>query len=185
LDVGLALADSFGARCRNLLSKAKGVTVDDLSYPECTRVLFESEILGEAVFRGLVAEAKNPRERYHLGTLLQLETETKARLRPLLYKHGVSLDEEVDFSLLDIVGTTYKESTWPEFAAANIPILEDFIRRFEAIAKIGDEDDRDILDSMVRHEASILRWATMESAGRTDGSLDDVIEQLVWPLDRL
>lgn len=148
-------------------------------------MLFESEILGEAVFRALVAEAKNPRERYHLGTLLQLETETKARLRPLLYKHGVSLDEEMDFSLLDIVSTTYRDSTWPEFAAANIPVLEDFISRFEAIAKIGDDEDRDILDSMVRHESSILRWATMESEGRTDGSLDDVIEQLVWPLPGL
>lgn len=156
--------------------------MDSLSYPECTRVLFESEILGEAVFRALVAEARSGRERYHLGTLLQLETETKARLQPLLYKHGVSLDEEMDLSLLDIAVATYKESTWPEFTAANIPIVEDFISRFEAIVKVGDDADRDILDSMVRHETSILRWATMESEGRIDGSLDDIIEQLVWPL---
>src|SRR3974390_3287807 len=122
-----------------------GDPVDTLSYPDCTRVLYESEILGEAVFRALVLEAKNPRERYHLGTLLQLETETKARLRPLLYKHGVSLDEGMDLSLLDIAVPTYRDLTWPEFAAANIPIIEDFIGRFEAIVKIGDDADREIL----------------------------------------
>ena len=78
--------------------------------------------------------------------------------------------------------TTYRESTWAEFVGANIPMLADFINRFEAIVKIGADADRDILNSMVRHEMSILRWATMESEGRTDGSLDDVVDQLVWPL---
>ena len=34
----------------------------------------------------------------------------------------------------------------------------------------------------VRHEASILRWAQMERDGNTDGSLDDVIAQLSYPL---
>jgi len=38
------------------------------------------------------------------------------------------------------------------------------------------------LESMVRHEASILRWATMERDGDTDGSLDDVTAQLSYPL---
>ena len=35
---------------------------------------------------------------------------------------------------------------------------------------------------MVDHEASILRWVTMESDGVTKGSLDDVIAQLQYPL---
>jgi hypothetical protein len=37
--------------------------------------------------------AKNEREKYHFGTLLQLETETKARLRPFLVRHGLEVDE--------------------------------------------------------------------------------------------
>jgi hypothetical protein len=60
--------------------------VEDLSYPACTRALYESEILGETLILALVQEAKTPRDRYHLGTLLQLESETMARLRPLLFK---------------------------------------------------------------------------------------------------
>jgi hypothetical protein len=156
--------------------------VENLSYPACTRELYESEILGETLFLALVAEAKGPRDRYHLGTLLQLESETKARLRPLLYKHGVSLDQVADLSLVDTAIELYRDVSWPEFAALNVPVVEDFLARFETIAQIGDEADHEILESMVRHEASILRWATMERDGVVDGSLDDVIAQLNYPL---
>jgi hypothetical protein len=156
--------------------------VENLSYPACTRELYESEIIGETLFLALVAEAKSSRDRYHLGTLLQLESETKARIRPLLYKHGVPLDEEADLSLVDIAIEAYRALSWQEFAALNVPVVEDFLARFETIAKIGDEVDREILEFMVRHETSILRWATMERDGVVDGSLDDILAQLNYPL---
>jgi hypothetical protein len=156
--------------------------VENLPYPACTRELYESEILGETLFLALLQEAKSPRDRYHLGTLLQLESETKARLRPLLFKHGVSLDEVADLSLIELAIGAYRDMSWQEFAGLNVPVVEGFLARFEAIAKIGDEADHEILESMVRHEASILRWATMERDSNVDGSLDDVIAQLNYPL---
>jgi hypothetical protein len=156
--------------------------VEDLSYPACTRQLYESEILGETLFLALVQEAKTPRDRYHLGTLLQLESETKARLRPLLFKHGVSLDEAADLSLVELAIGAYRDMAWRDFVGLNVPIVEDFLAKFEAIVKVGDEADRDILESMVRHEAAILRWATMERDGIVDGSLDAVIAQLHYPM---
>jgi hypothetical protein len=156
--------------------------VENLPYPACTRELYESEILGETLFLALLQEAKSPRDRYHLGTLLQLESETKARLRPLLFKHGVSLDEVADLSLIELAIGAYRDMSWQEFAELNVPVVEGFLARFEAIAKIGDEADHEILESMVRHEASILRWATMERDSNVDGSLDDVIAQLNYPL---
>jgi hypothetical protein len=156
--------------------------VEDLSYPACTRELYESEILGETLFLTLIQEAKSPRDRYHLGTLLQLESETKARLRPLLFKHGLSLDEVTDLSLIELAVGAYRDMSWQEFAGLNVPVVEEFLARFEAIVKVGDDVDHEILESMVRHEASILRWATMERDGNIDGSLDDVIAQLNYPL---
>jgi hypothetical protein len=72
--------------------------------------------------------------------------------------------------------------SWQDFAALNVPVVEDFLARFKAIAELGDEVDREILESMVRHEASILRWATMERDGNIDGSLDDITAQLNYPL---
>jgi hypothetical protein len=160
----------------------RGAAVEDLSYPACTRVLLESEILGEILFLALVQEAKSPRDRYHLGTLLQLESETKARLRPLLFMHGVSLDEEVDLSLVELAIVAYRDMSWQEFAGLNVPVVEGFLAQFEAIVKVGDDADREILESMVRHEAAILKWATMERDGNVDGSLDDIVAQLNYPL---
>jgi hypothetical protein len=156
--------------------------VEEPQYPACTRELYESEILGEAVFLALVGAAKSARDRYHFGTLLQLESETKARLRPLLFKHQVSLDEAMDLSLVDFAVAAYGEMTSQEYAAMNIPILEEFLARFRAIVEVGDDADREVLESMVRHEAAIVRWATMESDGEADGSLDDIIAQLNYPL---
>jgi hypothetical protein len=159
--------------------------MEEILYPECTRELYESEILGEALFLALVDVAKSPRDRYHFGTLLQLESETKARLRPLLFKHGVSLDETMDLSLVELAVGAYKKMTSQEFAAVNVPVLEEFLARFDAIVKAGDEADREILESMVRHEAAIVRWATMERDGESDGSLDEIIAQLNYPLPQL
>ncbi len=156
--------------------------MENLSYPSCTRELYESEILGETLFLALVQEAKTPRDRYHLGTLLQLESETKARLRPLLFKHGVSLGEMADLSLVELAIGAYRDLEWQDFAGVNVPVVEDFLARFEAIVEVGDEADREILESMVRHEAAILRWATMERDGVVEGSLDDILAQLHYPL---
>jgi hypothetical protein len=152
------------------------------AYPACIRDLYESEILGEAVFLALVTIARNPREKYQLGTLLQLETETKARLRPFLFRHGISLDETMDLAGVAVVIEGYQALSWPEFAAANVPVVQGFLSRFEAILKLGPSEDKRTLQSMVDHEGSILRWARMESDGITEGSLDDVIAQLQYPL---
>lgn len=156
--------------------------MEERVYPACTRELYESEIVGEQIFLALVAQAKSPRERYHFATLLQLESETKARLRPLLYRHGVSLDEGADRSLVDLAVAAHRDATWRDFMALNVSVVSDFLARFEAIAQIGDAEDTEVLESMIAHEAAILRWVTMESAGETEGSLDEVVAQLRFPV---
>jgi hypothetical protein len=154
----------------------------DDSYPGCVRELYESEIFGEAFALRLLEVAKSDRDRYQLGTLLQLETETKARLRPLLQKYAISLSEQMDLGSLDEVVSAYQAIGWREFAAAMKPTAQSYLSRFEEIAAIGPEEDRSILEGMIRHEASILRWLTLESEGPNTSSLDDMIAQLSYPL---
>ncbi len=154
-------------------------TVD---YPACLRDLIESEIFGEAVSLALLAVAKTDRDRYHFATLLQLETETKARLRPLLYRHGVSLSEEMPLEHIDGIVQGYLDSTWEDFAAANIDVVNGFLGRFQEIVAAGPSEDREILESMIRHEKAILRWFEMESRGNTEGSLDAILGELQHPL---
>ncbi len=154
-------------------------TVD---YPACLRDLIESEIFGEAVSLALLQVAKTDRDRYHFATLLQLETETKARLRPLLYGHGVSLSEEMPLEHIDGIVQGYLDGTWEDFAAANVDVVKGFLARFEEIVAAGPAEDREILESMVRHEKAILRWFEMESQGNTGGSLDGILGELQHPL---
>jgi hypothetical protein len=153
-----------------------------LSYPECIRELYESEIMGEALTLALVAASRNDRESYHNATLLQLETETKAGLRPFLFKSSISLSEEVDLSLAEETVAGYRNGMWLEFMQGSIPIVQQFLDRFKEIAVAGPAEDQDVLQSMIRHEAAMLRWMEMEAAGKREGSLNAVIEQQKFPI---
>lgn len=153
-----------------------------VDYPACLRDLIESEIFGEAVSRAIWEVAKNDRERYHFATLMQLETETKARLRPLLYKHGVSLSEQAPTEQIAEIVEAYLNSSWEEFAGFNKEVVLGFLARFKEIAEAGPDEDKEILHSMIRHEKAILKWFDMESRGETEGSLDAIIDELQYPL---
>ena len=151
-------------------------------YPACLRDLIESEIFGKAVSLALLHVARTDRDRFHFATLLQLETETKARLRPLLYRHSVPLSEQVPTEQVEEVVQGYLTSNWEDFAAANVEVVQNFLSRFRQIAAEGPVEDREILSSMVRHESAILRWFEMESRGEKEGSLDAIIEELQYPI---
>src|SRR5215208_1928140 len=78
-------------RCQKRRHQTQGGSkVPSIAYPGCIRRLYESEVNGEAIYCALLKVARSERERYHLATLLQLETETKAWLQPFLFKHRVA-----------------------------------------------------------------------------------------------
>jgi len=163
----------------------KGEKMNTLAYPACIRELYESEIFGEASALALIDAAKNERDRYCFGTLLQLETETKARLRPFLARHGIRLTEDMDLSEVEgMVGAYKATSSLREFAGTIKPAIQHYLSRFQEIAQAGPAEDRDVLESMVRHESAILKWLTMESEGNLRGSLDDMIRELQYPLPK-
>ena len=156
--------------------------MSDLDYPACINEFYQSEVLGEAAFLALMKRAKNERDKYHFGTLLQLETETKARLRPFLFKHGLDFDEsggggETVSGLLVL----YQQSDWLDFLAQLKPMVDQFLDRFREIAAGGPVEDRDILESMVRHEESFVHWIEKEAAGE-EGGLDVAVSQIQYPL---
>lgn len=156
--------------------------MSDSEYPNCIRELYESEILGEAMALALLDAAKTDRDYYHIATLLQLETETKARLRPLLCKYGLPLSEEMDTTQAATAAAAYAGSSFSEFAALMKPAIESFVARFREIELLGPPEDRKMLQSMVRHESAILRWIELESEGPSDESLDGIIAELHYPL---
>jgi hypothetical protein len=156
--------------------------MNDLDYPTCINELYQSEVLGEAAFLALMKAAKNEREKYHFGTLLQLETETKARLRPFLFRHGLDLDEpQGDGETVAGFLALYQQREWLDFLAQLKPMIDQFLARFREIAEVGPAEDKDILESMIRHEESFVHWIEKETTGE-EGALDVAISQLQYPL---
>ena len=153
----------------------------ETEYPACINELYQSEVLGEKAFLALVNIAKTTREKYHIGTVLQLETETKARLRPFMLKHGFDLEEEGDSEMVGPIVAAYQENSWLDFLAGLSPLVNQFLARFEEIAAAGPAEDRDVLQSMITHEAAFVSWIDKEINGE-EGSLDAIICQLQYPL---
>jgi hypothetical protein len=150
-------------------------------YPGCITELYQSEVLGEKAFLALINIANNDREKYHIGTVLQLETETKARLRPFMLKHGFDLVENPGAELVDQIVTAYRENDWLDFLTGLRPLVDDFVARFKEIALAGPAEDQEILQSMVAHEEAFVSWIEKEAAGEAD-SLGAIISQLQYPL---
>jgi len=156
--------------------------MNDLEYPACINELYQSEVIGEAAFLALIKAARNERDKYHFATLLQLETETKARLRPLLFRPGLELDESQG-GAEQVAGifALYSDNSWREFLIQLKPMIEQVIGRFEEIAAAGPDEDQDILRSMVRHEESYMHWIEKETADK-EGGLDVALSQIQYPL---
>ena len=154
--------------------------MSDLEYPACIDELYQSEVLGERAFLALRTAARNDRERYHFGTFLQLESETKIRLRPFLQKYDLELSEEFDEEQIAGFVSLYTDNTWEGFLSAIKPMIEQFLQRFNEIADLGPPEDRTILQSMVTHEQSFLHWIEKELSGE-EGALDEAISQLQYP----
>lgn len=156
--------------------------MSDLEYPACINELYQSEVLGEQAFLALMAVAKNEREKYHFGTFLQLESETKVRLRPFLHKYEMAFVEEPS-SGDEVAGfvALYQENSWLDFLAALKPLIDQFLARFHEIANVGPAEDHDILRSMIKHEESFVHWIEKETTGEGN-SLDAAICQLQYPL---
>ena len=116
--------------------------MSDLEYPACINELYQSEVLGEQAFLALMTVAKNEREKYHFGTFLQLESETKVRLRPFLQKYGMEFVEKQEGGE-EVAGfvALYQQSTWQEFLAALKPMIDQFLARFQEIADAGPAED--------------------------------------------
>ena len=54
---------------------------------------YQGEVIGEVAVNSLLQQFRNPREQYLLATVFQFETETKARLRPVVAELGIDVIE--------------------------------------------------------------------------------------------
>ena len=147
------------------------------------RDLYQGEIIGEALFGRMLDFYDDPIAHYKVALMLQLETETKARLRPAMLELGVDLRELNESREAGLtMAASLAGKPWLEAMKILYEALLPFVERYTAIAANAPARYRDLAQSMVRHETSLLRFAECESTGDTASSTADIIAQLQYPL---
>ena len=143
---------------------------------------YQGEVLGEAVFDNFVRLEENAERRYKWGTLLQLETETKAKLRPFLTRLGLSIVQEDMRQKVAEFSKDYASKSWHQHMEGIAAVTDWYLEKFRAIESAAPDNEREVAHSMVLHEAALNKFARLELAGDTSNSLNDVIAQLQYPL---
>jgi hypothetical protein len=144
---------------------------------------YQGEVLGEAFFESLLAKFSEPAHRYKLASLLQLETETKARLRPAMLELSVTFEEDEQSrktgrELADAISG----GDWPALVSGLYHAGEPLLKRQREIAASAPAAYRELAESMVMHGESIQHFTEREQAGDCTNSIDEVVAQLKFPL---
>jgi hypothetical protein len=147
---------------------------------------YQGEILGEAMFDAMLESARDPSERYKIGLMLQLETETKARLRPILAGQGLSLQEDAQMRPRGAqFARTLAQAHWEEkMRALTQSLSETWLPRYRALAATLPPSLRAVGESMVAHEQALLDMAQRELGGEPERSDQPVRDLLANPLPR-
>ena len=147
---------------------------------------YQGEVTGEVALNRLLVRFQSPRQQYLLGTVLQLETETKARLRATVALLGLDIVESEEAQragneLADVVDGLDWQSSMKTLGDALTPV----VTRFEDIAEIGPEEYQDLAESMVVHEKLIKQLFDDEAQGAGLSAAAEISSQLRFALPEL
>lgn len=145
-------------------------------------ISYQGEVMGEAIFNCYVSLETDPIRKYKWGTLLQLESETKIRLRPFLTQLGLSIAQEDQSNGIAEFAKAFPSKSWRQHMEEIVHITDFYIGKFREIEAAAPDSEREVAHSMVVHETAIKRFAELELAGDDRNSLNDVIAQLEHPL---
>ena len=145
--------------------------------------VYQGEVLGEGLFSRLAALATTDDRRRKFSHLLQLESEAKVRLRPLLARLGLSIvEDETQRSAGLQLAERLAEQPWDALLATFLADIDGYIREYQAIADAAPPEDREPLRFMVRHEQALRGFIEQEMAGQPDASLRGILPLLSYPL---
>jgi hypothetical protein len=159
------------------------------SFEEALHAFYNGEVLGEAAYSGMLARASDPGQRLKLGTLLQLETETKAWLRAPMVAYGVGIEERAeDRQQGQAIAEQFASMPWrAQMQALHDAIDGQFVGAYQAFADAararGAADEEAVCVYMVEHEKAQVEFARRELAGASlDEALAPIVRFLKYPL---
>lgn len=148
--------------------------------------LYQGEVLGEALFNRMLLDVDDARQRHVIASLLQLETETKARLRQSAAARGLALAEDrAQRNAGEQLGSSLASMTWlQKMRRLALGIGATYLPRYREIAATAAAPDRQIISYMVAHETALLEAVRLEVEGHVGTSVSSVEAHLLFPLPR-
>ena len=143
---------------------------------------YQGEVLGEAFFGRCIQLETDPVRRYKWANCQQLETETKAKLRPFLMQLGLSIVQKDVGGQVDEFTSGFVEKSWSEHMRMIAEVTDFYLGKFREIAAAAPAAERAMALAMIAHETALNNFAKRELSGDTEASLTEVISQLHWPI---
>lgn len=159
------------------------------AFRECLVDVYRGEIAGEAVFESMLGSTEGAEQKYAIGSLLQLETEGKAIIRPLLLRLGLwTLDDPAGRAEGASGGAALNALPWTErFAMVRETVNAIYLPRYLELATlVSAEEDAEaarLAAFMGTHERAVLGVAENVMAGTAD-PVAPVAALLRFPLPR-
>ena len=158
-------------------------SVESMSFEAILDEVYQGEVIGEAFFNTLLPRFKSPEQQYKLGSLLQLETEFKAKVRPIAIAHGLDpVEREESRQKGQGFADSLEGETWEEVMASFAGLMTTFVTRYKEMGAAVPSDYKEFGVHLAAHEKSIGDFVKLEAAGETINSIDDVVKQLNHPL---
>ena len=147
--------------------------------------LYQGEILGEVLFDQMLSYFDQPEQQYKIAVMLQLETETKARLRPAMIQLGLDLAEQPQFrNMGQEMADALKGKSWQQTIIMIRDVVKPAVERYREIAASAPAQYQALANGMVNHEQSIVDFAELELAGEGERSVEAIDAQLQNKLPR-
>lgn len=154
--------------------------MSDEAFQQALIELYQGEIVGEVILDQMLSFFSEPELKHKVGVLLQLETETKARLRPTLMQLGLDISEADGSRKAGLeIAAAMKGKSWDQTMSTLQGIVEPAVERYREIATEAPSEFRTVAQYMVIHEQSLYDFTEMELSGEKVTSLDAIVEQLV------
>jgi len=162
------------------------------TYDASLTIYYRGELIGEAVASELLQATSDPAEQVRWATLLQLETETKVWLRPLLVARGLgiaegaqarAMAEQMVAPMRGLGWRVQMESQFRLIGEDALPLYAGLVA--DAHAR-GRPDEIAVCEHMFAHENAQLEWVRRELEGADVAACVEPMARLLehplaWP----
>jgi hypothetical protein len=156
--------------------------MDQDDYRRRVRLALTGEMLGEAMTSALAEAAETPDQRYKWASLLQLESETKVRLRAFAAGIGASVLEDEDRRRQGIErAEAMAGMSWAEAMASFRDLVAPAVGWYRKLEAMGPDADKPMLRAALAHEVALLDFLDAELRGEPD-AIAPVVALLDHPL---